>query len=243
MSIPGALAESTTRSVTRRCCSRTRGAASRARRAADAIVAGPSRKFEPLQRLVGTSRAIVTEVPGTTRDLVTEIVDLDGLRVTLVDTAGIRETEDIVESEGVARTRQAADVSDLILLVVDGSQPLEREDQEEIVQTADNKQLIVSNKSDMPVAWSRKDAICVSAKTGRGIELLRRRIVEALRLACPPMPRDHYVGTSTRAARPDAFVRAGRRVRRDVRCRRNLCLPSSRGACGARRCHRETIFG
>ena len=130
--------------------------------------------------LVGSSRAIVTEVPGTTRDLVTETVDLDGLRVTLVDTAGIRETEDIVESEGVSRTRQAADVSDLILIVADGSGPELEEDPEEISQSIDNNSITVVNKSDMPSAWSRGDAISVSARTGLGIELLRRRIIDAL---------------------------------------------------------------
>jgi tRNA modification GTPase len=130
--------------------------------------------------LVGASRAIVTEVPGTTRDLVTETVDLDGLRVTLVDTAGIRETEDIVESEGVSRTRQAADVSDLILIVADGSGPELEEDPEEISQSIDNNSITVVNKSEIPGAWSRGNAISVSAKTGLGIELLRRRIVEAL---------------------------------------------------------------
>jgi tRNA modification GTPase len=111
---------------------------------------------------------------------VTEIVDLDGLRVTLVDTAGIRDTEDVVETEGVARTKQAADVSDLILLVSDGSQTPEIEDLDEISQSVDNKCLIVVNKSDLPLACSRQDAISVSAKTGLGIELLRRKIVEAL---------------------------------------------------------------
>ncbi len=104
-----------------------------------AIVGRPNvGKSSLFNALVGTSRAIVTEVPGTTRDLVSETVDLDGLRVTLVDTAGIRETEDIVESEGVARTRQAADVSDLILLVADGSRPPETEDLEIVSQSVDN---------------------------------------------------------------------------------------------------------
>jgi len=146
-----------------------------------AIIGRPNvEKSSLFNALIGTSRAIVTDVPGTTRDLVTEIVDLDGLRVTLVDTAGIRDTEDVVETEGVARTRQAADVSDLILLVSDGSQTPEIEDLDEISQSIDNKCLIVVNKSDLPLAWSRQDAISVSAKTGLGIELLRRKIVEAL---------------------------------------------------------------
>jgi tRNA modification GTPase len=146
-----------------------------------AIIGRPNvGKSSLFNALIGTSRAIVTDVAGTTRDLVTEIVDLHGLRVTLVDTAGIRDTDDVVESEGVARTRQAAGVSDLILLVSDGSQAPETEELEKISQSIDNKCLIVVNKSDLPSAWSRQDAISVSAKTGLGIELLRRKIVEAL---------------------------------------------------------------
>ena len=85
-----------------------------------AIVGRPNvGKSSLFNALVGTSRAIVTDVPGTTRDLVTEVIDLDGLRVTLVDTAGLRETDNVVEAEGVARSRAAVSVADLVLVVVD----------------------------------------------------------------------------------------------------------------------------
>jgi tRNA modification GTPase len=146
-----------------------------------AIVGRPNvGKSSLFNALVGTARAIVTEVPGTTRDLVSETVDLDGLRVTLVDTAGIRDTRDIVESEGVARSKQAADVADLILIVADGSQPLESGELDSVAQDIDNKRVIVANKSDLPAAWSRGDVISVSATTGTGVDVLRRRIAEAL---------------------------------------------------------------
>jgi tRNA modification GTPase len=176
-----------------------------------AIVGRPNvGKSSLFNALVGTSRAIVTEMPGTTRDLVTETVDLDGLRVTLVDTAGIRDTEDIVESEGVSRTRQAADVSDLILLVADGSRPPEAESPDEIYQGIENTRLIVVNKSDIPGAWSQRDAISVSAKTGNGIELLRRRIVEALDIELaadrPEITNVRHIELVRRAH--DALVRA-----------------------------------
>jgi tRNA modification GTPase len=178
-----------------------------------AIVGRPNvGKSSLFNALVGTSRAIVSEVPGTTRDLVTETVDLDGLRVTLVDTAGIRDTEDIVESEGVSRTRQAADVSDLILLVADGSRPPEAESPGEISQDIETKRLIVVNKSDMPGAWSQRDAISVSAKTGHGIELLRRRIIEALDIELvadrPEITNVRHIDLVRRAH--DALVRARR---------------------------------
>jgi tRNA modification GTPase len=94
-----------------------------------AIVGAPNAgKSSLFNALVGSARAIVTDVPGTTRDLVTEVVDVDGLRVTLVDTAGLRDTTDPVEVEGVARSRQAIAVSDLVLAVEDRSQPRANDD-------------------------------------------------------------------------------------------------------------------
>jgi tRNA modification GTPase len=127
--------------------------------------------------LAGASRAIVATTPGTTRDLVTEVVELDGLRVTLVDTAGLRETGDAVEAEGVARSLGAQRVADLTLLVVDRSVP---QAAEESLQNTDNKRLTVANKNDLPAAWTRNDVIEVSARTGDGLDALRARIVEAL---------------------------------------------------------------
>src|SRR6185503_20522922 len=94
-----------------------------------AIVGKPNvGKSSVFNALAGASRAIVTDIPGTTRDLVTETIDLGGLRVTLVDTAGLREASDIIESEGVARSGQAAAIADLVLFVADGSQPLSAAD-------------------------------------------------------------------------------------------------------------------
>ena len=139
--------------------------------------AGKSSLFNAL---VGSHRAIVTEVPGTTRDLLTEVVDLDGLRVTLVDTAGLRESDDVAEREGVERARRALGVSDLILLVCDGSRPWDDSDQEIVSQVIENKRLIVSNKSDCEARWERSDAVKVSALTGDGLETLVRQIARAL---------------------------------------------------------------
>ena len=117
-----------------------------------AIVGKPNvGKSSLFNALVGAARAIVTDVPGTTRDLVAEVVDIDGLRVTLVDTAGLRPTRDVVEAEGVARARQAWDVADLVLIVVDGSAPLDALDRQLLEETAGRLRLIVSNKSDLGV--------------------------------------------------------------------------------------------
>jgi tRNA modification GTPase len=142
-----------------------------------AIVGKPNvGKSSLFNALAGAARAIVAEAPGTTRDLVTEIVDLDGLRVTLVDTAGLRDASDSVEAEGVDRALRAQAVSDLTLFVVDRSRPIEVED---ILQTHDNKQLTVANKCDLPAAWRRDDVVEVSARTGQGMEELRGRIAGA----------------------------------------------------------------
>ena len=154
-----------------------------------AIVGKPNvGKSSLFNALVGASRAIVTSVPGTTRDLVTEVVDFDGVRVTLVDTAGLQETRDVVEVEGVERARRAQGVSDLILLVLDRSQPLDDVDCEIISQTAEYNRLIVLNKTDLKPAWEERDrgalsvAQAVSATTGAGLAALRRRIAEALEI-------------------------------------------------------------
>ena len=144
-----------------------------------AIVGAPNvGKSSLFNALVGASRAIVADTPGTTRDLVTEVVDIHGLRVTLVDTAGLRDTTDHAEAEGVSRALQAATVADLTLEVRDGSiEP--RRHPDESPQVHDNKRLIVNNKSDI----RRRDtprALSVSARTGDGIDTLRTSIVEAL---------------------------------------------------------------
>jgi tRNA modification GTPase len=160
-----------------------------------AIIGKPNvGKSSIFNALVGTGRAIVTDVPGTTRDLVSESVDLEGLRVTLVDTAGLRESSDIVESEGVSRSVGAASVADLVLMICDLSDPSTLD--ESLVwlppspfgfgepgkpdATSGAKMLLVANKADLERAWSRTDAVEVSATTGSGLDQLRRRIVRAL---------------------------------------------------------------
>jgi tRNA modification GTPase len=149
-----------------------------------AIVGKPNvGKSSVFNALAGASRAIVSDVPGTTRDLVTEAIDLDGLRATLVDTAGLRSTTDVVEALGVARSKQAHAVADLTLLVLDRSLPLDADDREAISQTIDRNRLIVSNKADLPAAWRDGDSgavVSVSATTGAGLNELRRHIAAAL---------------------------------------------------------------
>jgi tRNA modification GTPase len=145
-----------------------------------AIIGRPNvGKSSVFNALVGARRAIVTPVPGTTRDLVSEVVDFDGLRITVVDTAGLRATADIVETEGVARSAGAAGAADLILIVCDLSDPSTLDVETEMPPT-NARTILVGNKSDLRHAWSRPDAIEVSAATGEGIDALRRSIISAL---------------------------------------------------------------
>ncbi|HEX3645198.1 MAG TPA: tRNA uridine-5-carboxymethylaminomethyl(34) synthesis GTPase MnmE [Vicinamibacterales bacterium] len=138
-----------------------------------AIVGEPNvGKSSLFNALAGSSRAIVTDVPGTTRDLVTEVVEIEGLQVTLVDTAGLRDTADPVEIEGVSRAHQAMAVADLVLLVEDRSRPRPE-------RRHDDKVLYVANKNDLAAAWHDDRAVAVSATSGDGLEVLRRRIAVA----------------------------------------------------------------
>lgn len=140
-----------------------------------AIIGRPNvGKSSLFNALLGTARAIVTAAPGTTRDLVTEVADVEGLRVTLVDTAGLREATDPAEIEGVERSRQAVGVSDLILHVIDG---------DELPEPGDAHCLVVRNKSDIaPATRAATEAgvISVSARTGDGLAQLRQRLVAVL---------------------------------------------------------------
>ena len=140
-----------------------------------AIIGRPNvGKSSLFNALLGTARAIVTAAPGTTRDLVAEVVDVEGLRVTLVDTAGLREATDLAEIEGVERSRQAVGVADLILHVIDG---------DELPETPDARCLVVRNKSDIApatAAATKAGVISVSAQTGDGLTQLRQRLVAVL---------------------------------------------------------------
>src|SRR5829696_4961390 len=126
-------------------------------------------KSSLFNNLIERERAIVTDIPGTTRDTLTEAIDLDGIPVILTDTAGLRETTDGNETLGIERTRQAMSDSDLVLVVLDGSAKLGPPDLELINQTAGLRRLVVMNKSDLPRFSSgctdELEPITVSART------------------------------------------------------------------------------
>jgi len=130
--------------------------------------------------LAGAPRAIVTAIPGTTRDVLTETIDFDGLRVTLVDTAGVRETTDVVETEGVRRAIQTTAIADLVLVVFDGSKPRDQEDCRVLMETSESRRVLVKNKADLPSAWSDLETVSISALSGDGLPDLGRAILAAL---------------------------------------------------------------
>ena len=106
-------------------------------------------KSSLLNALLGEEKAIVTNIPGTTRDLVSGEMNLGGIRVQLTDTAGLRETEDAVEQIGVARSRKAMAETDVALLVLEGSEPLGEEDRQLLSEMPENGAIVV-NKNDLP---------------------------------------------------------------------------------------------
>ena len=141
-------------------------------------------KSSLLNALIGGERAIVTDIPGTTRDTLTESIQIDGIRVCLTDTAGLRETGDAVERIGVARARKALDEADVRVLVLDGSSAIEEEDREALCGLSPH--VVVLSKGDLPAIVSAEDAskefpdaqiISVCAPKGEGLDALRKLLI------------------------------------------------------------------
>jgi len=138
-------------------------------------------KSSLFNRLLEQDRAIVTEIPGTTRDLVSETASLNGIPVRFVDTAGIRQGQDVVEKLGIERSYQVMADADLTVVVVDASQPLKEEDLALIARAREQgKFLIAGNKIDLQKMPLAAEAVPVSALTGEGILELRSAILETL---------------------------------------------------------------
>jgi len=148
-----------------------------------AIVGKPNvGKSSLFNALLGSERAIVSDVPGTTRDFLKEELHLEGIPINLIDTAGIRKTADRIESIGVERSIEKLKMSDLVLFVVDASKPLEREDWEIYNLVKEKEHICVLNKIDIGVELSVLEAfpegIKVSAKTGEGIKELKKAMLD-----------------------------------------------------------------
>ncbi len=142
-----------------------------------AIAGAPNAgKSSLMNAMLKSDRAIVTSVPGTTRDVLSERLRVGGLDVTLLDTAGIRETRDEIEREGVARARRAADAADAVLLVVDGAKP-EGDAERALLEGADERYIVVLSKCDLGVDAGRA-GLRASAKTGEGIDEILKEIMK-----------------------------------------------------------------
>lgn len=135
-------------------------------------------KSSTLNALTGKDRAIVTEIAGTTRDSLEERIEVNGVIINLIDTAGIRETDDKVEKLGVDRSRAIAKNSDLVLFITEAGRELTDEEKEILRSVEGSKVLYVFNKDDKCHAKDDREGIFVSAKTGEGIERLKKEIVD-----------------------------------------------------------------
>lgn len=161
--------------------------------AAAVIVGRPNvGKSSLMNALLKTDRSIVTPFPGTTRDILEEPLNIRGMPIRLLDTAGLHKTADLIEQEGIRRSRTAIEQADLLLAVIDGSLPFDFDEQELLQAAADTPVLLVINKSDLPGRVSSQDltdfyqrvpihaTVRLSAKTGKGLEDLRDAIRQAL---------------------------------------------------------------
>ena len=188
---------------------------------AEVVLAGRPNvgKSSLLNRLVGRERAIVTELPGTTRDMLEEIVELDGLPLRFVDTAGLRKGGDRVEREGVARAEERMKQADIVLGMLDNSLPLTPQDLEMMKKLPQDRTLWIANKCDLAAAWTleeislKQDPISISAKTGEGIDAMTAAI--RLRLDFEGVSHHEVLLTSSRhralvARGAEALERASR---------------------------------
>jgi tRNA modification GTPase len=152
-----------------------------------AIVGKPNvGKSSLLNALLDKDRAIVTDLPGTTRDIIEDYLNINGLPLRIMDTAGIRETHNLAEMEGVKRSLKAIDGADLIIAVLDASRPLDAADSELLEKIKNKKSVVVINKVDQesPAFLSPSDprplepfpTVKVSAVTGQGIGVLKDAI-------------------------------------------------------------------
>ena len=141
-------------------------------------------KSSLLNAAVDEERAIVTDIPGTTRDVLEELININGIPLRLTDTAGIRDTDNPIEKIGVEKSRSLADEADLVLLMLDGSRPLDDEDRKLINLSENKNRIVIINKSDLAqcidiseiTALTGSDPIAVSVKQDSGIELIYERI-------------------------------------------------------------------
>lgn len=145
-----------------------------------AIVGRPNvGKSSLLNQLLGHDRAIVSPIPGTTRDTIEETANIRGLPVVFIDTAGLREAQDAIEIEGIRRSRATLETAELILHVLDASESLTRADEEFLAEFVDKKRILICNKMDLPARLHLPEGnrtVRVCCLSGQGIESLKDAI-------------------------------------------------------------------
>jgi len=197
-----------------------------------AIVGRPNvGKSSLFNRLVERERAIVTASPGTTRDLVSETVSIGGIPVELVDTAGIRRALDEAESIGIRKSMEALAESDLVLVVLDSSQPADPEDRQLIEQVAERPAILVENKADIAGSQfsapdSRLPRVRTSAITGEGIPGLRTQIL-------------HHIGGDSVASSETGFLTS---LRHQALVRDSLTALAAAGSAAGNRIPHEMLL-
>lgn len=147
-----------------------------------AIIGRPNvGKSSLLNALLKENKAIVTDIPGTTRDVIEASINLGNITLHLLDTAGIRTTSDIVEQLGVKRSYDALEQADLILLVLDGSDDFTEEDAKLLEMVKNKCHIVIINKNDLPTKWvSTVDAVSMNTKDNASISNLEQKIIEVL---------------------------------------------------------------
>lgn len=174
-------------------------------------------KSSLLNTLVQEKRAIVTSIPGTTRDIIEEVVSVRGLPVKVLDTAGVRSTSDPVEREGVQRALERIPLADLILLILDRSRPLDEDDRLLFEAVAGHRYLVVLNKVDqspcleLPACLNGAEVVSISTLTGEGIDALRVAIFSQFMLGKAVDSREYVVVSQVRHR--DALLRAERHLK------------------------------
>ncbi|MDF2672837.1 MAG: mnmE [Clostridiales bacterium] len=177
-------------------------------------------KSSLLNELLQEKRAIVTDIPGTTRDAIEEYINIKGIPVKIVDTAGIRSTQDLVESIGVEKSKEYIEKSDLVIFMIDNNRPIEDEDEEIIKIIQGKRAIVVVNKTDLPKfvdieyvksKLEKVPFIFTSINTG-GVEMIKDKIAEMV-FEGKIMPKDISV---TNVRHRDALIRARESVQRGI---------------------------
>ena len=158
-------------------------------------------KSSLMNALLDKDRAIVTPIPGTTRDILEDHLRLNGLNFRLIDTAGIRENAEIIEQEGIRRSKEAMSKADLILLVLDAHRGINEEDKRLLELVPEDRTIVIWNKTDLPhngsSALDFPHIVSLSAKTKSGIEMLHRLIDQVIWKKGPPS-KDEILITNVR---------------------------------------------